>query len=322
MANTLIKKFNQISKKDTETAGGKGSSLGEMFQAGIPVPEGFVIPSDYFNRFMEETDLNIEVDAILGKVNIKKIHTVENASKKIKALILSKGMSESIEKEILENYKKLSSGFVSVRSSATSEDSIFAAWAGQLDSFLNVTEEILLDNIRKCWASLFTPRAIFYKFEKKLNKDKISMAVIIQKMVSSEESGIAFSVHPVTQDKNHIIIEAGFGLGEAIVSGSITPDIYVIKKQEFKILDINVNEQKKALYKKTKGGNRWEDLGGKGRKQVLNEKEIIKLAKLIVKIEKHYGFPVDIEWAKEKGEFYILQSRPITTLTNKSYGKM
>ncbi|MFA5359215.1 MAG: PEP/pyruvate-binding domain-containing protein [Patescibacteria group bacterium] len=321
MVETLIKIFKQISKTDAEIAGGKGASLGEMTQAGIPVPEGFVILSNAFDRFLEETDLNVEIDAVLGTVNIKKVHTVENASEKIQAIILSREIPEDIKTEILKFYKNLDSKFVAVRSSATSEDSASAAWAGQLDSFLNTTKETLLENVKRCWASLFTPRAIFYRFEKKLNKDKISVAVVVQKMVDSEESGIAFSVHPVTQDENQIIIEAGFGLGEAIVSGSITPDSYVVDKQGFSILDINVNEQTKALYKKAKGGNRWKELGEKGKKQVLTEKEIIELSKLIVKIENHYGFPCDIEWVKKKDKFYIIQSRPITTLNSNSLNK-
>jgi len=317
MAETLIKNFTEISKTDTEIAGGKGASLGEITQAEIPVPDGFVILSNASDRFLEETDLNVEIDAVLDTVDIKKIHTVENASEKIQAMILSKEMPKDIKTEISKFHKKLDCKFVAVRSSATSEDSASAAWAGQLESFLNTTEKALIENVKKCWASLFTPRAIFYRFEKKLNKDKISVAVVVQKMVDSEESGIAFSVHPVTQDENQIIIEAGFGLGEAIVSGSITPDSYVIDKQGFSILDINVNEQTKALYKKSKGGNEWKELKEKGKKQVLTEKEIIELSKLIIKIEKHYGFPCDIEWAKEKGKFYIVQSRPITTLSKK-----
>jgi len=319
MADTLIKNFTQISKKDTEIAGGKGASLGEMTQAEIPVPEGFIILSNTFDRFIEETDLNVEIDAALDTVDIKEVHTVENASEKIQTMILSKEIPEDIKTEILNFYKRLNCKFVAVRSSATSEDSASAAWAGQLDSFLNTIKDTLLENVKKCWASLFTPRAIFYRFEKNLRKDKISVPVVVQKMVDSEESGIAFSVHPVTQDKNQIIIEAGFGLGEAIVSGSITPDSYVVDKQEFSILDINVNEQTKALYKKTKGGNEWKDLGERGKKQVLNEKEIIELSKLIVKIENHYGFPCDIEWAKKNGKFYIVQSRPITTIKKEEY---
>jgi phosphoenolpyruvate synthase/pyruvate phosphate dikinase len=317
MAETLIKNFKQISKSDTEIAGGKGASLGEMTQAGIPVPNGYVILSNSFDRFLEETDLNVEIDAVLDEVDIKEVHTVENASEKIQAMILSKDIPKDIKTEILKIYKKLDCKFVAVRSSATSEDSASAAWAGQLESYLNTTKETLLEKIKKCWASLFTTRAIFYRFENKLNKDKISVAVVIQKMVGSQESGIAFSVHPVTQNENQIIIEAGFGLGEAIVSGSIIPDSYVVDKQGFKILDININEQTKALYKKAKGGNKWKELGEKGKKQVLTKKEIVKLSELIAKIENHYGFPCDIEWAKEKDKLYIVQSRPITTLGEK-----
>jgi len=314
MVKMFTKNFTKISKANTITAGGKGASLGEMTQAGIPVPDGFVILANAFDRFLEETDLNVEIDAVFDTVDIKEVSTIEKASEKIWAMIFSREIPKDIKTEILKVYKNLDCEFVAVRSSATSEDSASAAWAGQLDSFLNTTKETLLENVKKCWASLFTPRAIFYRFEKGLHKQQISVAVVVQKMVNAEKSGVAFSVHPVTQDRNQIIIEAGFGLGEAIVSGSITPDRYVVNKQGFKILNIKVNEQKKALYKKVKGKNEWEDLGEKGKKQVLTEKEIMELSKLIVKIEDHYGFPCDIEWAKEKEIFSILQSRPITTL--------
>lgn len=310
----LIKPFSQLSKKDIKIAGGKGASLGEMSQAGIPVPRGFVVLSSVFDRFIKETNLVDKINKTLKKVNINKNSTIKNASKKLETVILSKKMPKEIKKEILQNFKKLNSKFVAVRSSATAEDSASAAWAGQLETYLNTTEKTLLENIKKCWASLFTERAIFYRFEKKLHKEKISVAVVVQKMINAEKSGIAFSVHPVTQDKNQLIIEAGFGLGEAVVSGSITPDSYIVNKQGFKILNIGVNKQAKALYKKLKGGVEWKELGERAKKQVLTKKEIVKLSKLIVKIENHYGFPCDIEWAKEKGKFYILQSRPITTL--------
>ena len=312
----LVRLFNKLSKLNVAIAGGKGASLGEMLNAGISVPDGYVVLSGAFEQFIKETDLNVEIDAILDTVKHEEVHTVEEASEKIQALILSKKMPKDIEKEVLSSFKKLGAEYVAVRSSATSEDSASAAWAGQLDSYLNTTEKYLLENVKKCWASLFTPRAIFYRFEKDLHGTDISVAVVIQKMVNSEESGIAFSVHPVTQDYNQLIIEAGFGLGEAIVQGYITPDSYVVEKQDLKIIDINVNEQEKGLFRKPGGDNEWKDLGERGKQQVLNEKEIIELSKLIIKIEKHYGFPCDIEWAKEKGKFYIVQSRPITTLSN------
>lgn len=313
----LIRKFESLSKGDADIAGGKGASLGEMTQAGIPVPPGFVILSESFEKFLEETDLNVEIDSVLHSVNHKEIHTVENASEKIQALILAADMPEDIAVEIKKYFKVLNAKYVAVRSSATAEDSASAAWAGQLDSFLNTTEKDLLEKVKRCWASLFTPRAIFYRFEKELHKQKISVAVVVQKMVESEVSGIAFSVHPVTQDYNQLIIEAGLGLGEAIVSGQITPDSYVVEKQPRKIIDKNVSLQARGIFRSERGGNEWKDVSREeGGKQTMTDKQILELSEIILHIEKHYGFPCDIEWAFEKGKFYIVQSRPITTLTS------
>jgi len=251
----------------------------------------------------------------LGKVRHGDTKQVNLISKKIRELIAAASFPEKIAKEIESQFLKLKSTYVAVRSSATAEDSTQASWAGELESYLNTTKKNLLDNVKKCWSSLYTPRAIFYRFEKKLDKDKISVAVVVQKMVDSEKSGIAFSVHPVTQDKNQIIIEAGFGLGEAIVSGQITPDSYVVDKRDFSIIDINIAEQKKMLVKKPGSGNVWKDVHCRRKEcQKLNGQQIIALAKLCLQIEKHYGKPQDIEWAFAGGKFYITQSRPITTL--------
>ena len=305
--------FPFITKNDVALAGGKGASLGEMTRAGIPVPGGFVILSSAFDRFISKTQIKADIDAVLHDVHHEDINSVEKASAEIQAFIVSKEIPSSLQKEILVAYDELKSEFVAVRSSATAEDSSSAAWAGQLDTFLNTTKENLLENIKRCWASLFTPRAIFYRFEKSLHNTTISIAVVIQKMIHSEVSGIAFSVHPVTKDKNKMIIEAGYGLGEAIVSGQITPDSYVLEKNSLKLLDINVSEQGKGLFRSKKGGNEWKTLKDGG-KQKLSKKQIMELARLIMKIEKHYGFPIDVEWAMEKEMWYITQSRPITTL--------
>jgi len=293
----LIRDLKNLSKNDVEIAGGKGASLGEMLNVGIMVPPGFAILSNAFKKFLADTDLNVEIETVLHSVNKKEMHTVENASEKIMALISQTEIPKDISDEIRKYYRKLKTNHVAVRSSTTAEDSASAAWAGQLESYLNTKEQNLLDNVRKCWASLFTPRAIFYRFEKDLHKQKISVAVVIQKMVKSEVSGIIFSVHPVTQDKNQMIIEASFGLGEAIVSGKITPDSYVVGKKGWRILDKNISIQ-----------------NNKPEIQKLSDKDIVELAQLAAKIEKHFNFPVDVEWAKEKNNFYILQSRPITTI--------
>ena len=319
----LIRDFKKIDKSNVSIAGGKGASLGEMTKASIPVPRGFVILSSAFEKFLEETDLNIEIDSILDSVNHKEMHTVENASEKIGALILGAVMPKDIKEDVQKFFKDLDSQYVAVRSSATVEDSASAAWAGQLESYLNTTEENLIENVKKCWASLFTPRAIFYRFEKDLHKQKISVAVVVQKMIGSEKSGIAFSVHPVTQDRNQVIIEAGYGLGEAIVSGQITPDSYVIEKQPRRIIDKNIETQSRGLYRAKNGGNEWQDIPKEqGEKQVLSDEEILELSEIILKIENHYGFPCDIEWTFEEGEFYITQSRPITTLTEITESKI
>lgn len=316
------RKFEELSKKDIGIAGGKGASLGEMSRAGISVPPGFVVLSGVFERFLEETDLNVEIDAILDSVDHVVIHTVEEASGKIRALILDAKMPADIEVEIEKGFSELDAEFVAVRSSATSEDSAAAAWAGQLDSFLNTTKATLLENVKKCWASLFTPRAIFYRFEKGLHGTDISVAVVVQKMIQSEVSGIAFSVHPVTQDYDQLIIEAGFGLGEAIVSGSITPDSFVIEKSRWNLLDKNITVQDRGLFRNEGGENEWKDIPtNKGELPTLTDAEVIELAKLVVKIEQHYGFPVDVEWARENNQFYIVQSRPITTLSLKPEDK-
>lgn len=315
----LIRPFERLGKSDAGIAGGKGASLGEMTQAGIPVPPGFVILVDAFEQFLKEADLIQELDAILTTVDKDVMHTVENASEKIQTLIHAAEMPADIAVAIQNSFKSLNAEFVAVRSSATAEDGASAAWAGQLDTYLNTTEEDLLTNVQRCWASLFTPRAIFYRFEKGMHADKVSVAVVVQKMIQSEVSGIAFSVHPVTEDYNQLIIEAGFGLGEAIVSGQVTPDSFVVEKVPHRIVDTNLAYQSKALWRKEDGGNEWRELSeAEGNKPALSDDQVLELSELVLKIESHYMFPCDIEWAFEAGHFFITQSRPITTLQPQS----
>lgn len=308
--------FQKFNKNDANLAGGKGASLGEMIKANIPVPPGFVILSTTFEKFLKETNLNTKINTLFDSVNKKEIDTIKNASEKIKTLITNAEIPKDISDEIKRNFNLLGSKYVAVRSSATSEDSVDTAWAGQLESYLNTTEEFLLENVKKCWASLFTPRAIFYRFEKNLHNQKISVAVVIQKMIESEISGIAFSVHPITKNENQIIIEAGLGLGEAIVLGQITPDNYIIEKKPLHIIDKNIQTQTRGLYRAKNGGNEWQEISKEnGEKQILSDEKILELSNMIINIENIFGFPCDTEWAIEKGFIYFLQSRPITTLT-------
>jgi len=289
----FIKSFKETNKKDVALAGGKGANLGEMAKIGIPVPPGFVVLASAFERFLEETDINVEIKAMWSRINIEDIESVEEGSEILRDLILRAKMSKEIEKEILDAFGVLKAKYVAVRSSATAEDSKIDSWAGELETYLNTTQKNLIENVKKCWASLFTPRAIFYRFKRNLQKKQVQVAVVIQKMIQSDVSGVCFTVHPVTKDRNQMIIEAVRGLGEVLVQGKVTPDSYVIEKDSLKILDINVPAKER---------------------QKLSEKQIKELAKLCIKIENHYKDPQDIEWAFEKNKFYIVQTRPITTL--------
>jgi len=309
-----LKTFKQISKRDVAIAGGKGASLGEMTQAKIPVPPGFVVLAAAFDRFVEETGIGVEIEAIFHTVKHKDVNSIDNASAEIQEMILEADFPQDLKKEIIKEFARLKTPYVAVRSSATAEDSSIASWAGELDTYLNTTKKELFANIKRCWASLFTPRAIFYRFEKKLHKTKVSVAVVVQAMVQSEVSGICFTVHPVTKDYGQIVLEAGYGLGEAIVGGKITPDTYIIHKKSWLILDKNISEQSMMIIKDKKGTAEKPVPQPKRNKQKLSDPQILKLARLCQHIEQHYKKPQDIEWAVVKGKIYILQSRPITTL--------
>lgn len=307
--------LQKVTKSDVRLTGGKGASLGEMLRAGMPVPPGFVILSTAFEKFLEEAGLDGKIDDLLETIDYRKVRSVENASKKIQSLIGGSVLPADISEEIGKSFDKLGGRYVAVRSSATAEDSANAAWAGQLESYLNTTKKDLLGNIKRCWASLYAPQAIFYRKEKNLRRQKISVAVVVQKMVKSEVSGVAFSVHPVTQNKRQILIEAGLGLGEAVVSGKITPDSYVIDKDRRVISDKNTDQQNAKIVRSSiSDGKRPSVIAGTPAGQKSSDSDILELADLIVKIENHFDYPVDVEWARAKGKYYITQSRPITTL--------
>jgi len=328
----FTKTFKQISKNDISIAGGKGASLGEMTQAKIQVPPGFVILVEAFDKFLEETDLVVEIASQIKQINFKDINSVDKASNVIRDLIHDASVPKDLEKDLLKEFKKLNSKYVAVRSSATAEDSSVASWAGELETYLNTSSSNLIDNIKNCWSSLFTPRALFYAFEKKVitiggqkkiraNTCKklahcypVGVAVVIQKMIQSDVSGICFTVHPVTQDLNQMVIETGWGLGEAIVGGKITPDTYIIDKSNWIIIDTNISDQEMMMVKFGSGIKETEVPEKTQSIQKLPNKQIIQLAKLCQKIEDHYKCPQDIEFAIENNKIYITQSRPITTL--------
>jgi len=306
--------FSEISKSDTNIAGGKGASLGEMTQQQIPIPEGFVVLTNAFEEFIKKSNLKTYIDQTLKNLNYQSTTELKYASNKIQEKIIAQALPPKLTTALNNAFESLNSKYVAVRSSATSEDSKNAAWAGQLDSFLNTTIENLIPNLKKCWASLFSARALFYRFEKNLQNKHISIAVVIQKMIQSEKSGVAFSINPINSNPHQIIIESGFGIGEAIVSGQITPDKFIISKQDFSIIKSEIQKQEKKLVKNHQGGTQWIKTAAQEKKSSLNLQEIKDLSKVVNIIENHYKFPCDIEWVQYENKFYIVQSRPITNI--------
>ncbi len=311
--------FEEIDKEDIALVGGKGANLGEMTSFGIPVPKGFVITAKAYFDFLKENNLKKKIKEILEKVDPNDPQSFNVASQKAKKLILSGKISANLVKEIINSYLKLGGiirqAFVAIRSSATAEDLPTASFAGQQASFLNVVGEAnVVEKVKECWASLFEPRAIFYRQEKGFDHFKVGIAVVVQEMVPAVISGVMFTCDPVTQQKNRILIEAIWGLGEYIVQGKITPDIYIVDKNSLEIISKEISKQtiqlikQGSLNKQTNVPKKWQ------LKRKLTDSQIIELARLGKKIHQHYFYPQDIEWTFHKGKFYIVQTRPVTTV--------
>lgn len=318
-AQSLVLNFKEIDKHSLPQVGGKGANLGEMVKAGFPVPPGFAVTVASYDLFLKENQITEELEKLLSVLDVNDPAQLHQVSLKIQKLITKSNVPEAVKKDVAKAYFKLSGPFkkelVAVRSSATAEDLPGASFAGQQATFLNISgENSLLVAIKDCWASLFTERAIFYRVQNKINHTKVKISVIVQKMVQSEASGIMFTVDPVSGDKDKIIVDAVWGLGEMIVQGSVIPDHFVIQKDTFSILYKEISEQ--SLYLKKRGQETLElsvpaKLVGV---QKISDEDAVKLAKIAQGLQDHYFFPQDIEWAKEDKKLYIVQTRPITTL--------
>ena len=312
--------FSEVTKKDVSLVGGKGANLGEMTNAQIPVPPGFIVTSQAYFNFLEQTKLMDKVRGLFRSVDLNDSKQLQKIAVQAKRIIQDAPMPPETAREIKEAYRKLGSGLVAVRSSATAEDMPDASFAGQQSTFLNIIgEEETVAAVQACWASLFEARAIFYRAQKNYDHFKVGIAVPVQKMVQSRASGVMFTLEPVTSDRSKIIIEAIFGLGEAIVGGEITPDFYIVDKEKLTIYPKKISCQEWQLVKNTKDGNDEINIKmplqpSQRNQQKITDDDILHLAKLGRQIEDHYQFPQDIEWAKENGNLFVLQARPVTTI--------
>jgi len=331
--------FKEVHKEDVPLVGGKGANLGEMTNAGLPVPPGFIITAGSYFDYLKATGLDAKIAKMLEGFNAENSKDLQKRAKEIQKLIVSTPLPEGLKVEIVESYHKLKEDtktenlYVAVRSSATAEDLADASFAGQQATYLNVIgDEEVLVAVLKCWASLFEARAIYYRNEQGFDQLSVGIAVPIQKMVNSDAAGVMFTIDPIKNDYDHVSIEAAYGLGEVVVLGAVTPDHYMVDKKTGEISEREIFKQTWMLTRESGSSDtdNLDDLSKAGIKvpeekqdqQKISDEQIMKLYELAQKIEEHYGKPQDTEWAIENNEVYMVQSRPITTLGENKEGKM
>jgi pyruvate,water dikinase len=334
----LVLWFDDLRKTDVPLVGGKNANLGEMINARLPVPPGFAVTAYSYEKFIKDTHIAEKIYEIINETVTDKNNPkqYDAASKKIRKLIEKSAVPEEIENAVKSAYKELNKRlnlkdvFVAVRSSATAEDLPGASFAGQQETFLNVKgEDDLIEKVVKCWSSLFTPRAIFYRNEQGFAHDKVFISVGVQKMVNSRAAGVMFTLNPVTGDTNEIVIEGNYGLGETVVSGAVNPDDFVIDKKTLKIKERRIARKTVQYIRDPKTGEtvHLDVPEDKQKQSCVNEEEILKLAELAKRIEQHYGNAQDIEWAIDKDlsfpkDVFIVQSRPETVWSAKPMEKV
>ncbi|PTL83883.1 phosphoenolpyruvate synthase [Vitiosangium sp. GDMCC 1.1324] len=313
----LILPFERISAADLPRVGGKGANLGEMARAGFPVPPGFCVTTAAFDAFLagseELQSLYAEMDALDGK----DVEAARRVAESTRALLGRAPIPPAVADAVLAAWRDLGTEATwAVRSSATAEDLPDASFAGQQDTYLNIRgAEALLDAVRRCWVSLFTDRAVLYRARSGFGHRGVKLSVVVQRMVLPEVSGILFTADPITGRRGTVSIDAGFGLGEALVSGLINADLYKVDKATGEILEVQVGDKALAIRPRPEGGT-WEERLPEAtrRARAMDDAALRELVAMGVRIETHYGKPQDIEWCIEAGRLYVVQARPITSL--------
>jgi pyruvate, water dikinase len=308
--------FAELRAGDTQRAGGKGANLGELTAAGLPVPPGFVIVADAYLDAMAHADLRAELGTLIADLDPDDPVQIRDRAARGKELVCRAGIPGSLRTAILDAYHALGSDVrVAVRSSATVEDTADTSFAGMHETFTNVVgDDSLLDRIVDCWASLFGERVVAYRASRGITSEP-ALAVVVQQMVDADRSGVMFGVDPATGDRDLVVIEAAFGLGEVVVGGQVEPDSYVVRKDPARLISVRIGHKAVAIRRGPDGVERREVLSDdEAGRRVLSDADALELAALAVRAEQHYGEPQDMEWAMSGGETLLVQSRPITTL--------
>jgi len=319
--------FDRLGRGDVDFAGGKGANLGELTAAGLPVPPGFVVGAPSYAAFCEESGLRGRIASRLAGLEVDDTAALERAAAEVRAEVEREPLPEWLSQRIVAAYAELvgdeEGAPVAVRSSATAEDSESASFAGMNETLLNVRgAEALLNAVRACWASLFGARTIYYRAKRGFGQADMDIAVVVQRQIHSTRSGVMFTIDPASGDRERLVIEGAFGLGEAVVSGSVSPDRYVVLKSGLGIERREVRRKELAIVPLADGGTETRELDeAEGNRPVLSDEEVRRVAELGVRIERHYGSPQDTEWAfDEAGAVWMLQSRPVTTAGGEALG--
>ena len=314
----FVEDIANLRMADAEEAGGKGANMGEMVAAGLPVPLGFVVLRDSYLAAMRDAGVADELNAAHrdAMLSVADQDRFTEMCEKMQALVLKAGMSDDVRERILSSYRTMGSNvIVAVRSSATGEDGADASFAGMNSTFTNISgEDELIDAVQRCWASLFGARVVAYRASRGFTADP-AMAVVVQQMIASERSGVAFTADPTTDATDRVVVEGAFGQGEVVVSGSVVPDTYVVSKETGEIISRRIGFKQFKIVRGADGSDQNIDLSpAEAEAQVLNDDEVRTIADIAVRSERHSGCPQDTEWAIAGGKTYIVQTRPITTL--------
>ena len=316
-----VRPFSELSTADVLYAGGKGANLGRLTQAGLPVPPGFVVGAPAYAAFRAQTGLGERLKSVLADLDVEDTEALQRAAEAARRAVCESELPGWLAEAIGAGYDRLAEGdadaSVAVRSSATAEDTASASFAGMNETFLNVRgRDAVIDAVKRCWQSLFGARTIYYRGQRGFSQSEMDIAVVVQRQISSTRAGVMFTIDPSTGDRDHLVIEGSFGLGESVVSGQVSPDRYVVEKSNMAIVVRSVRPKELTIEACVDGGTMTRQLSAdESHRPVLTDEEVLGVAQLGIAIEREYSAPQDTEWAFDpEAKIWMLQSRPITTL--------